>query len=240
METTGALPQPREGIGETLSRWAETDLSRPSAFAPLGAVFLIARAPFLNYGYGTDPDAWRVAVTGQYLIDYGKYFPSRLPGNPLHELVLAPLVPAGWVATNLATALIALVGVYLFARIVAELRLPSPAVLTVGFAFTPLLFINSVATMDYMWTLTWILGAYYATIRRSPLLAGVLIGLAIGFRLQSFIAGVPLVYLMWRRGDWKQIFPFGFAAAGVTVAAFAPVLVTYGFEFANFYDAYVV
>ncbi len=54
--------------------------------------------------------------------DHGKYFPSRLPGNPLHELILTPLIPAGWVATNLATALVALAGVWVFARILAEVK----------------------------------------------------------------------------------------------------------------------
>jgi hypothetical protein len=264
METTGALPRPANGALDALSRLASLDLSRPMPFAALGSLFLIARAPFLNYGYGTDPDAWRVALTGQYLWEHGKYFPSRLPGNPLHELALAPFVPLGWVAANLATALVALVGVWLFARIVRHLELPNPAVLVVGFAFMPLLFINSIAAMDYMWTLTMILAAYYLTLRDRPLWAGVFIGLAMGFRLQSGIAGIPLVYAMLRSpgrpltpntggtehvqrasdapqnwgvgGLWGRVLPFGLAAAGVAVLAFAPVLATYGLDFANFYD----
>ena len=244
METTGALTRPRAGIADALGRVSAADLSRRMPFAVLASLFLIARAPFLNYGYGTDPDAWRVALTGQFLTDEGNYFPSRLPGNPLHELALAPFVPAGWVAANLATALAALVGVYLFARIVAHLRMPNPAILTVGFAFTPLLFINSIAAMDYMWTLTAILAAYYAALKRWPVWAGVFWGIAIGFRLQSFIAGVPLVYLMWRaspgittREFWRQALPLGLAAGGVAALAFAPVLAAYGLKFANFYDA---
>jgi hypothetical protein len=239
METTGAIPQPRLAVGDALQRLSETDLSRPMPFAVLSAVYLLVRLPFINYGYGTDPDAWRVALTGEYLLHHGKYFPSRLPGNPLHELAITPFIPGGWLATNFVTALAALVGVYLFARIVAELRLPNGFILTIGFAFTPLLFINSVATMDYMWNLTAILAAYYATLRGRSVWAGVFWGMAIGFRLQSVIAGVPLAYLMWRRGDWRQVLPMGLAAGGTAAFAFAPVLTTYGTKFLNFYDASV-
>ena len=237
METTATPGSSRWSPAGALRGLIEADLTRPTHFAALAAAFLIARAPLLGYGAGTDPDAWRVVVTGQYLWETGKYFPSRLPGNPLHELVIAPFVPLGWVATNLVTALAALVGVYVFARIVSHLRLPHAGLLTIGFAFTPLLFINSIATIDYMWVLTAILGAYYATLRRWPLWAGVLLGVAAGFRLQSLVVGLPLAYLMWRRGDFARVFPLGLAAAGTVTLAFAPVLAVYGLDFFSYYDS---
>ena len=53
------------------------------------------------------------------------------------------------------------------------------------FAFTPLLLINSIATMDYMWALTAILSAYYSVQTGRRVWAGVLIGVAAGFRLQG-------------------------------------------------------
>src|SRR4051794_13502592 len=93
------------------TRFFEIDFTRTRPFAVLASLFLVARAPYLGFGYGTDPDAWRVALTGHYLMEHGKYFPSRLPGNPLHELILAPFIPVGWVATNLLTTLVALAGV---------------------------------------------------------------------------------------------------------------------------------
>jgi len=223
----------------TFGRWSDADLSRPLAFAVLSVVFLAARLPYINYGHGTDPDAWRVATSAHHLLDTGEYFPSRLPGNPLHELVMTLVIPGGWIGTNLATALASLAGVYIFARIVCYLKLPSAAVLTLGFAFTPLLYINSLATMDYMWTLTAILGAYYATIRRQPLLAGLLLGCAIGFRLQSFILWPALAFLFWRQGRWRDIVPYTLAGGGVAALAFAPVLVVYGTGFFTFYDAAV-
>src|SRR3990170_2923401 len=116
---------------KALDRLLETDFTRPLPFAILAVLYFALRAPFLDYGHGTDPDAWRVALTAHHLLDTGDYFPSRLPGNPLHELAVTIFIPGGWLATNLATAFISLAGVYLFARLVDHFRLPGAGVLTI-------------------------------------------------------------------------------------------------------------
>src|SRR5688572_13728859 len=105
--TNTALRQPAEPK-PVATRILDLDFTQPLAFAGLAVVYFILRLPFLNYGHGTDPDAWRVALTAHYLLDTGKYFPSRLPGNPLHELVTTLFIPGGWIATNLATAAVSL------------------------------------------------------------------------------------------------------------------------------------
>jgi hypothetical protein len=222
---------------EVPARIFTADFSQTRPFAILSALYLLLRLPYLNYGHGTDPDAWRVAVTAHHLLATGEYFPSRLPGNPLHELLMTPLIPGGWVATNFVTALAALAGVYIFARIVAHHRLPYGGLLTIGFAFTPLLYINSIATMDYMWTLTAILGAYYCLLRGWIIAAGLCVGVAIGLRLQSFIVWLPLAYFIWRTYSWRDLVPFSLAAGGVAALSFAPVLAVYGLDFFNYYDA---
>jgi hypothetical protein len=241
MATTAAADQSRtdKDPRRILSRLFETDFTQALPFAVLGAVFLLLRAPFLNYGHGTDPDAWRVAITAHHLLDEGKYFPSRLPGNPLHELVTTAFIWGGWIATNLTTALVSLLGVYLFARIVKLHRLAQPGLLVIGFAFTPLLFINSITTMDYMWALTGVLASYHANLQRRPILAGICIGLAIGFRLQAAVSLPALMFLLWRQGDRRDVVPFLLAAGGIAALAFAPVLATYGTHFMNVYDAAV-
>jgi hypothetical protein len=220
-------------------RFAAADLTQPLPFAVLAVVFFAVRLPWIDYGHGTDPDAWRVALTAHHLLDTGDYFPSRLPGNPLHEFVTTLLIPGGWIATNLATAAVSLAGVYLFARIVKLHALPEPAVLVTGFAFTPLLLINSIATMDYMWALTALLGAYYCALTGRPLWAGVLIGMTAGFRFQGAIVWLPLAYLAWRSGRRDDLVPMTAAAAGMALIAYSPVLVVYGLDFFNYYDASV-
>ena len=236
MQTTEALPA-RSAPALNLTRFLEIDFSETRPFAVLAAIFLLVRLPFINHGHGTDPDAWRVAMTARHLLETGNYFPSRLPGNPVHELIITLFIPGGWVAANLATACAALVGVYLFAKILKHHQLPFPALVTLGFAFTPLLFINSIATMDYMWTLTFLLAAYLSMLHGGSVWAGVFIGLAIGSRLQSFIVLPAFAYYLWRTNDWREVFPMGLAAAGVAALAFSPVLAVYGLDFFNYYDA---
>jgi hypothetical protein len=93
--------------------------------------------------------------------------------------------------------------------------------------------------MDYMWTLTLVLAAYLATMRGHSIWAGIFLGIAIGFRLQSFILWLPLALYLARTGDWRPIIPFSLTAGGVAAICFAPVLVSYGVEFWNYYDASV-
>jgi hypothetical protein len=235
-EATGAR---RPWLADALERAIEFDFTRPLAFAALAAVYVAARIPWLNLGYGTDPDAWRVALSADHLLSHGEYLPSRLPGFPLEEFVTVPLVRAGWVWTNLSTVLASLVGVYLFARLLAEFRLPAKGVLTAAFAFTPLLWINSVATMDYMWSLTLVLAAYLALLRRRPLLAGLCMGLAIGFRLTAVVIALAFVFWLWREKRLRSSLPFVGAMAVTSLIAYSPVLATYGLGMFNFYDAKV-
>src|SRR6185437_11799245 len=122
---------------------------------------------------------------------------SRLPGYPIPELSYAALVNGGWIATNALTVFVSLVGVWFFARIVHELEMPNPALLVAGFAFTPLLWINSMNTMDYTWALTFILGSYYFLLLDNDLAAGIFLGLAVGSRLPSAAMLVPFVAYMW-------------------------------------------
>ena len=71
---------------DTLSRILNFDFAAPLAFLGLAIAYAASRIPFLNGGYGTDPDAWRVALSGYWLWDHHEFYPSRLPGYPIHEL----------------------------------------------------------------------------------------------------------------------------------------------------------
>ncbi len=218
---------------------SETDFTLLKPFVLLTIVFFAVRLPFVNYGHGTDPDAWRVALTAHHLLDTGHYYPSRLPGNPLHELVMTIFIPGGWIATNIATACASLLGVYVFALIVKHVGLPNRGLLIVGFAFAPLLVINSIATMDYMWTLTALLVSYYFTLKQRPVLSGIALGCAVGFRLQSVLLWPAMVYLLWREKRVREIPAMSLAAGGAAMLTYSPVLVVYGLKFFNFYDASV-
>lgn len=218
--------------------FCELDFTQPITFAILSVWYIASRLPFINHGYGTDPDAWRVALTAQYLRDTGDYYPSRLPGYPLHEFITTGIseIHEGWIWTNLSTVLISLVGIYFFACLAKKLELPNRGILTLGFAFAPLLWINSATTMDYMWALTFIMGAYLSLLHSQSQLGGLSLGLAAACRLTSLYT-MPLFWLyLWRTGKRGEIRHFTFTALAIVLAAYTLVLMTYGLNFLNFFD----
>ena len=229
-----------ESVAAKIGRWfvriVEQDFTAPLSFILLAIAYVGSRVYWLNLGYGTDPDAWRVAMVAEHLWAEGEYLPSRLPGYPLHELVTAGLVKQGWIWTNLSTVIISLAGVYVFAALAKKLELPNRGALTLGFAFAPLLWINSVMTMDYMWALTFLLATYLALLHRAPTLGGISLGIAAGFRLTSLFMLPVFLLLLWRMPNRDQGRTFAFTAIATTALAFLPVLATYGLHFLNFYD----
>jgi hypothetical protein len=226
-------------VASVLARWMNADLTRPFAFAVLAVLYVASRIPWIDNGYGTKPDAWRIALSGYWLWDRHEFYPSRLPGYPIPELSYAALFKGGWIATNSLTIVVSLVGVWFFARIVRELELPNPALIIAGFAFTPLLWINSMNTMDYTWALTFILGCYYFLLMDNDLAAGIALGLAVGSRLPSAAMLVPFVAYMWRSGKRDEIRTFFVSVVAVALLAFSPIIWKYGPSFLNFYDAKV-
>lgn len=215
-----------------LDRVVDAGFTQRGGVAILAALFLLVRLPWLWTGYGAETDAYRVALSGLHLWRDGEYLPSRLPGYPVHELLMAPLVRLGGsVATDAATALAALAGVLIFARIVRELRQPSPGLIVLAFAFTPFLLVNSVATKDYMWALTFLLAAYLATIRDRPMLAGLLLGLGVGCRITTGLFSLPLLLVYLDRRAWRHAAVFAATLAVTAFAVFLPVTLQYGAGF---------
>ncbi len=226
----------RSGLRRLFDSAVDLEFTRFWPFAVLALVYVASRAYWLNLGYGTDPDAWRVAMVAEHLWAEGEYFPSRLPGYPLHEFVTAAFVKQGWIWTNLTTVLISLTGVYVFAALAKKLELPNRGALTLGFAFAPLLWINSVMTMDYMWALTFLLAAYLTLLDERPTAGGILLGIAAGFRLTSMFMLPVFLLLIWRMRFRDQGRTFAIAALATTMLVYAPVFMTYGLDFLNFYD----
>jgi hypothetical protein len=225
--------------GRGFQRAFSYDLSRPLAFAVLALAYVAARLPFIDNGFGTKPDAWRIALTGWWLWKHHEFYPSRLPGYPLPELGYAAVVRGGWLATNSLAIAVSLLGLWFFARIVRKVELPNAALLVVGFAFQPLLWINTMNTMDYTWALTWILGCYYFLVSRHTALAGIMLGLAIASRLPSAAMLVPAAVYLWRDGKRGELRDFVVWAAVVPMILFLPIVWKYGPDFLSFYDAKV-
>jgi hypothetical protein len=235
----GSADSPSPESRDRATGWLDLDLSRPLAFVALAVVYVASRAPFMNVGYGANPNAWRVALSAYWLRGQHEFYPSRLPGYPIHELASAAVIRGGWLATNSLTLLVSLIGVWFFASIVRKLQAPNPALIVAGFAFTPLLWINSMATMDYMWALTFILGCYYFLLNGQVPFAAIMLGLAVASRPTSLVFAVPFIIYVIRDGRRRELRDFVVWTIAVPMLAYMPIVWRYGPGFLDFYDASV-
>jgi len=207
----------------------------------LSAAF-VTRLAFLDAGFGNDPDSWRVANVAREMALTGRYSASRLPGFPVHEIVCALFVPFGAVALNAASALMSAVAVALFALFMRREGCRDYALAGAAFAFTPVVYIASTTTIDYMWGSAFLVGALYLTRTYRPVSAGICVGIATGCRITSILMSAPLAYLFWTesvsRGDraGKVLSSFIGAASVIAVTVLAPPFLTYGFGFLHYYE----
>jgi hypothetical protein len=222
--------------GFWLTKFLELDwLKRPHVFF-LSLAFILVRFPMLFLGFGLDPDAWRIANSAFDLRYHFEYHTSRFPGYPLPEITNSLLINFGWVATNGLTMMLALMSVLAFAYLLKENRTDKKGLLTLTYAFTPLLWINSTNSMDYMWGLSLLIFTWFFLTRQRFIAGGVMMGLAMSARPQCIIFLIPFVLLLIKNGVRKEhITQFVLASLVLTIIFFLPVYMTYGFRFIHRY-----
>src|SRR5579863_8325963 len=201
---------------------------------------LMTRLPWIGSGYGSDPDGYRVVIAARQIARSGAYEASRLPGFPVYEYLTALSAwSAPWVS-NAVTALFSVASFVLFAVIAREFGVRRYLLLALAFAMTPVVYLSSCCTIDYMPALAGQLAATYAVLRRRPLLAGVLLGLGVGCRITAGALALPLclwVVLSSARADAiRQCLRFGVALLLTAGLCFVPVLRRYGIHFFSFAD----
>lgn len=192
------------------------------------ACILAVTLPVLSAGYGHDADSWLVARVAGDLWVTGRYAVSRFPGYPLHEIISAPLVGLGGCVASNAGSLAATLGlVAVWYRVVRRIG-KHERTLFLSLALAPLVLVNAAVTIDYLWSLLFILLSLDATTRRKAIAAGIFTGVAAGFRPSNFSVAVPLLLLFWKHGGRGPAFRYVLTAAIASLAAFLPMLLTYG------------
>lgn len=196
------------------------------------ALFTISRVLFLNAGFGLDADAWRIANTAYDLNNSHVYHASRSFGFPLPELVDSLVIDYGWVATNSLTMILSLISVIFLAKILNEWKVESKGIIVLAYCFIPILWINSTNSMDYMWALTFILLSWFSVLKENYLMAGIMLGLAIGSRMTSVVFVLPLLYLISCRASFVRDALSLISGTALTSAIlFLPVFLQSGAEF---------
>ena len=191
---------------------------------------LATRVPFLDAGYGTDPDSLRIASAAEQIASTHEYSASRFPGYPLHEIVCALLPWKRPVALNGLSAVASAFAAGFFFLSLATYNRATASWGTAAFVLTPVVFIASVTTIDYMPALCCILAATLCVTKGRFTLAGVLIGAAIGFRPSSSIVLIPFFFVVRRSANLTAALQIIGSAMLVGVLAFLPVWFRYGID----------
>ena len=201
---------------------------------------LLTRLPWIASGYGSDPDGYRVVIVARQIAHSGVYEASRLPGYPVYEYLTALTAwHAPWVS-NAVTALFSTGAFVFFALIARELGVRRYLLIALALAMTPVIYISSCCTMDYIPALAAQLAASYAVLRGRPVAAGVLLGLGVGCRITAGALVLPLCLWMLMelapRQALRQCLLFGGTLLLTGALCFLPVWRRYGADFFSFYD----
>ena len=201
-------------------------------------VILVSRIPFLSTGYGSEPDAWRLANVSRNISVNNEYrHMSRYPGHPVQELFCSLIWKGGPVALNGVTALLSSIAFLLFSLMLKKIKIDNYLLLTYAFAFTPVIYINSINSMDYMWALSFVLASFYFAVQKRIVLSGILMGLAIGSRITSGAMLMPICYYFYKTFESQKfkriliLFIISVVVAGIT---YIPVILRFGAGFFQF------
>ena len=133
----------------------------------------------------------------------------------------------GCVASNAGTLAAALVLTALWFRI-ANKAGRNPLMLFFSLICAPLVLTNVATTMDYLWSLAFLLAALDAALEKREIASGILTGIASGFRPSNLSFALPLFILVALGTGKHASLRYTGAAVAAAAASFFPVLLTYG------------
>lgn len=184
--------------------------------------------PRLLINYGMDADAVRGVKAAVHLWETGYYHPSRLPGNPLFEYILAGIAPwGGHIATNLLVLLGYITAVSAFALLTSKKE--NRFLLVTLFATTPILLLNAAATLDYLPGLALLLFSYVFITKKKYLLSAVFLALSASFRLTNLLFLFPLIfYMVQEKEGIARILRLSILSLALGLSLYIPIVVRTG------------
>ncbi len=210
----------------------------PALFALVFALVALSRIPFTNESFGIDPDAWRVVAAAQDIAHFERYTVSRFPGYPVLELAYASL-PAHPFVMNGVTVVLSAVAAAALAVLARSFGLAHPGLTGLAFAATPVVYVNSTLTLDYVWAVAFALLGLLALRRRRVALAGLALGLAAGCRISSLLFLVPaclfVLSIDGRSRATRRLARLLAVTLVVAGACFVPAFLRYGAGFLRYY-----
>jgi len=208
----------------------------------LSLIIFISRLPFLWAGFGSEEDSWLLAITSKNIALTGNYELSRAPAHPLQEIIYSLLYHGGLSAfsINLLSAIASVPASIFFALTLKNIGFKHYLFAAFAFAFTPVVFIASTYTIDYMLAVAFVMGSFYFVVKNNFVLAGIFLGIAIGFRFTSGAMLIPFCILLFpiSNGGIRRICLFAFTTVVIGFLTYIPVIKTYGLSFFTFADQF--
>ncbi len=205
----------------------------------MAGVFL-SRLPFLADGYGLDGDSWSVAFSAIQLRETGEYEVSRLPGYPVHEFLTSLVIGGGPFAVNMLTCIFSMISIAAFFYTLGTLRFKKPYLASIAFAAVPVFYIHSTTAIDYNFALAFILSSGLFVLKERYILAGVILGFAIGCRITSGAMLIPFAILLVQndgiKASLKRILRLMIPSVITGLILFYPVIADHGIGFFTHYE----
>lgn len=218
-----------------LNRMVQTQ-NKVFASVVIFILVISSRLPFLDAGYGLDPDAWRVANTAKWISVNGAYRASRLPGYPVQEIVSSLVWRWGPIALNGLSVMFAAVGCVALYLALSKMKLERPVLIVITLALTPVVYVASTVSLDYMWGFGFAMLALWQYLEKRPALSGIFMGFAIGCRLSYLLFLLPFIFLGKPPFSRTRLLSKDFAiftgtALALAIVAYLPAFITYQANF---------
>lgn len=219
-----------------------TKLSSRTGLLLLLLITAATRIPFIFDGYGVEEDSWGLVVNAYEMHTTGHYVASRFPGHPVEEYAYLLIYnqPA-WVY-NLLSVVMSMAAVGFFYGALKKMQLSGAFPAALAFCFVPVFFISGTYTIDFAWTIAFVMASFYFLLGRKFILSGILLGLATGCRVTSEVFLLPWVLLTWSRLDvrtWiKHSLQIIIPAAVIGILLYVPAYRNYGFAFFDYSDQF--
>ena len=211
-------------------------------FFILFSVVFVSRLPFLSVGYGVEEDSWGIALAAFHTKTSGIYEPSRFPGHPVHEFIYSAFWGMKPFFYNAFSEFFSGVATVFFALILRELKFKHFLMAALAFAFTPVFYISSTYTIDFVWTIAFILISFYFLLKEQFIICGIFLGLAIGCRITSGAMLLPFIIIFWQKNNVKVNIKTAFKILlPLTLTAFIsylPLIIQFGSSFFMYYDQF--
>lgn len=204
---------------------------------------LLARLFFLFEGYGVEEDSWGHVLNAAEMTESGTYVISRLPGHPLYEglLLIFYKIHTPFLY-NFGSALAGSIAVMVFYRIARKTNEESAFMLSLAFSFVPIFFISSTYTIDYAYSLLFLLLSMQSILNQKTIESALWLAIATGFRITSLGFLAPLFLLIWHQQTiagkalkLREMTKLGSIAVLLSMLFYMQAFQTYGILFFDFH-----